>query len=1098
MVGVRQLCIGACIAAATSAVMLRAAGDRTHEPDRTSTRPRVPSNASAASVSRVDALGPGGSAGLALSGRGVLVGVWDQAGIRTSHRDLIGRAHVRDASGASDHATHVAGTIIGDGSGRPLARGMAPAAQLWSWGWELDWAEMRENAPYLAVTNHAYGFAMGWGQNPECADRPTFMGLPNEREDRRFGKYGPEAAALDRIIHETGLLSVWAGGNEREDRGAAPGAEHYHFPDCAAIFTDLHDAELALQHDTLGLALASKNALVVGAIGQMPEPTQIDQIAALPFSAFGPMDDGRIKPDVVASGEGILSTGAESDDAYLTFSGTSSSAAVVSGGLALLIEHHRSLFAGSDAPPDFWKALLVHTARAASADGSPNYETGFGLFDASAAAALLSEDAALSGDSRLVRYGALGEDETVELTTDRLPAATDLRVTLAWLDPPGAPNSKGVDDATRALVNDLDLTVIAPDGVEHHPWSLVPHTPTAAATRSGANRVDNVEVVDISARHNVEGGLFRVRVSMSSRPHRLRPQAFALVSAVPLSPTATTTLAAPRHVLWQIAAAGTPAALALPLRSRGDHPIEWHATADAPWLLLDEPRGTTPAELAIGIDAASLSGPGPYKARVIIEAEELDRPHIVGIVVALECTRDCAGRSCGPDPQCGQSCGGCPAGEFCDTAGACEALQPGCPSADLGTSLSPATVSAVVEGGADERVASCGEGGQEHAFRWTAPDDGVYRVSALGRSLSGTLSVRTDGCDGDEVACATMQGPTAGVTVPLAAGQAVIALVDSVAEGGGYTLGVQRAECPDVELHRELGSYLAEGERQFLGKRSRGACGGDGDEAHFGWEAPAAGSYRFDARASAPGTVLHVRSGTCTGDELGCSQEGVLELDLAEGERVIVAVDGENESAPFAFGIHTVDGLCAGNCGGSPNRGECHCDAVCVELGDCCADACASCGHCCVPDCDGKQCGDDGCGGRCGTCGADEFCDGDQCRADECAGLDDGAPCDDRDRCTRGDRCIGGRCAGTAWECQRCADPGCEDRTVADGGTAPRPGADASDREDDPSADDAGTSAPAGSGGCDCRAADPRRPPAALLGAFVAAALARLRRRRSQ
>jgi hypothetical protein len=34
---------------------------------------------------------------------------------------------------------------------------------------------------------------------------------------------------------------------------------------------------------------------------------------------------------------------------------------------------------------------------------------------------------------------------------------------------------------------------------------------------------------------------------------------------------------------------------------------------------------------------------------------------------------------------------------------------------------------------------------------------------------------------------------------------------------------------------------------------------------------------------------------------------------------------------------------------------------------------------CCVPDCSGKECGDDGCGGTCGTCGSGETCSGGVC-----------------------------------------------------------------------------------------------------------------------
>lgn len=46
----------------------------------------------------------------------------------------------------------------------------------------------------------------------------------------------------------------------------------------------------------------------------------------------------------------------------------------------------------------------------------------------------------------------------------------------------------------------------------------------------------------------------------------------------------------------------------------------------------------------------------------------------------------------------------------------------------------------------------------------------------------------------------------------------------------------------------------------------------------------------------------------------------------------------------------------------------------------------------CVPDCRGFECGDDGCGGSCGECGAERHCIGIQV----CAPLPDLDPCDGR------------------------------------------------------------------------------------------------------
>ncbi len=63
---------------------------------------------------------------------------------------------------------------------------------------------------------------------------------------------------------------------------------------------------------------------------------------------------------------------------------------------------------------------------------------------------------------------------------------------------------------------------------------------------------------------------------------------------------------------------------------------------------------------------------------------------------------------------------------------------------------------------------------------------------------------------------------------------------------------------------------------------------------------------------------------------------------------------------------------CAGHCGSTAPAG-CYCTASCQAIGYCCADYATTCA--CKPDCTGKACGSDGCGGTCGTCpGSAPYC----------------------------------------------------------------------------------------------------------------------------
>ena len=69
------------------------------------------------------------------------------------------------------------------------------------------------------------------------------------------------------------------------------------------------------------------------------------------------------------------------------------------------------------------------------------------------------------------------------------PGDPELRVTIAWDDPPGTPNVDPV------LVNDLDLRVFDPEGTLHHPWTLDPANPSAPAVRTQRDGVNNIEQV---------------------------------------------------------------------------------------------------------------------------------------------------------------------------------------------------------------------------------------------------------------------------------------------------------------------------------------------------------------------------------------------------------------------------------------------------------------------------------------------------------------------------------------------------------------------------------------------------------------------------
>ncbi len=171
---------------------------------------------------------------------------------------------------------------------------------------------------------------------------------------------------------------------------------------------------------------------------------------------------------------------------------------------------------------------------------------------------------------------------------------------------------------------------------------------------------------------------------------------------------------------------------------------------------------------------------------------------------------------------------------------------------------------------------------------------------------------------------------------------------------------------------------------------------------------------------------------------------------------------------------------------------------TCVEtigVGASCVD-----GNACVPNCIGRQCGSDGCGGSCGDCSKDDTCTADgQCVSDTCTPQCAGRVC--------GSDGCGGIC-GVCPEGQACNDGSCESATPCPDGSLPVDGKcpdgtiDTDGTDGGGAGTDAGEDAIAGDSDSGCAvafsaAATPREPTrgAGLLLVAFAMLIAILRRR---
>ncbi|WP_339869228.1 S8 family serine peptidase [uncultured Algoriphagus sp.] len=443
-------------------------------------------NAKAAITTGAAQLNPGGRLGLNLTGKGMTVGIIDQTRPKPDHIEFGNRMTQKDGSTEviSTHATHVTGTVLAAGI-NPAAKGMAYEATGWAFNWENDISKMLSNSydpvskpDGMILSNHSYGIVLGWTQN---SSGWVWSGNSNvdENEDYRFGFYSSKSQAIDELLYSRPYYSViWAAGNDRSDKG--DGTKDADGPE-----------------DTIGPEGVAKNNITIGAVESVLDYTVASDVKMSSFSSWGPPDDGRIKPDLVAMGVGVFSSSVNNGtDSYQSLNGTSMAAPNASGSLFLLQQLYSQRNVGKYMLSSTLKALAIQTSREAGPSIGPDYMYGWGLLNVEDAATLiLGED----GASNRIQEDILENGKTVEF--DFLSdGVTPIKVTLVWTDPAGNPVAPSLDPTDLMLTNDLDLRVIDEDGKSYFPWSLDPSNGVAAkATQTKDNFRDNVEQVLISS-----------------------------------------------------------------------------------------------------------------------------------------------------------------------------------------------------------------------------------------------------------------------------------------------------------------------------------------------------------------------------------------------------------------------------------------------------------------------------------------------------------------------------------------------------------------------------------------------------------------------
>jgi hypothetical protein len=249
------------------------------------------------------------------------------------------------------------------------------------------------------------------------------------------------------------------------------------------------------------------------------------------FSSRGPTDDGRIKPDVVAPGANVLSTKSQGqyvssgwgsgENPYYQFMGGTSMATPLTAGATALVRQFYTDIEGFIPSSALIKATLINSAvdiypgqytspAEQWPDRLPNDVQGWGRVKVSSAtdSSHVYEDIT---DGHGVNTGE-SDSYVIPVCT-----ADTLKVTLVWTDYPGS------TAASSQLVNDLDLSVTAPNGtttylgnVFSNGWSTI---------GGSADRVNNVESVYLQS---PSAGDWTVSVSGHNIAQGTRP-GYALV-----------------------------------------------------------------------------------------------------------------------------------------------------------------------------------------------------------------------------------------------------------------------------------------------------------------------------------------------------------------------------------------------------------------------------------------------------------------------------------------------------------------------------------------------------------------------------------------
>jgi PKD repeat protein len=411
----------------------------------------------------------------------------------TQHRKIVNYWTFGDDYDDYGHGTLTAGVNVGDNdanNGNPQYHGIAYRAKLsfqdvWN---DATWQDMRPaDKGQMYYKTWADG---GWVHSGSLV---CVMG----------GEYNTEAMELDQFLWtEKDFLGVIANHN-------------YGSGDIPNSVCDLASA---------------KGTMSIGAVYNNPDQEDLHD-----YTGRGPTDDGRLKPTLSS----VTDVNAPQDDTNNGFDeigGTSGATPSAAGAMTIARQYfydgfypkgQRNAADGFNASGALMKAIGVNSAEEMT--GANAYEVPYNGMDYPSNTqgwGRLNLDNALyfAGDMRGLylddnRTGLSTGEEShheVEVLDDDMP----VEATLVWTDYWGQPL------AVKELVNDLDLTVTAPDGTTVYKGNVLTGAAYPRQSVTGGS-YDDLNVVENVLKFDPQIGTWEIDVTAVTTPQG--PQPFALV-----------------------------------------------------------------------------------------------------------------------------------------------------------------------------------------------------------------------------------------------------------------------------------------------------------------------------------------------------------------------------------------------------------------------------------------------------------------------------------------------------------------------------------------------------------------------------------------